>query len=128
MTVIKFKKAQKKPPFFKDIESDGYHVFSLEKAKIPGFYPDVFPDYPGVHLKDLALDDIITIRVFFRAGTKKDFRVDGGYLDLQVEYVDVDNVMAVILTELPKSFPLNTGESLEIYQEEILYKTESTEH
>jgi len=127
MTIIKLKN-KNKPPFFKDIEKEGYHVFSLEKAKISNFYPDVFPDYPGVHLQELLVDDVITIRVFFRVGSKKDFRVDGGYIDLQIEFVDVDKVVAVILTELPKEFPLNTGDSLEIYPEEILYKAEPTEH
>lgn len=58
-------------------------------------------------------------------GAGKNMRVDGGYVDLQVEFVDENKVLAVITTELPKEFALNNGESIEIFQEEILYKADS---
>lgn len=51
-------------------------------------------------------------------------RVDGGHIDLRVEFVDEDNVMAAIITEWPGEFPLSTGGSLEVFPEEILYKAE----
>ena len=67
--------------------------------------------------------------MFFRVGSGgKDIRVDGGYLDLEVELVEDESVLAVILTELPNDFPLETGETIEVFEEEILYKTDEQEH
>jgi hypothetical protein len=43
-----------------------------------------------------------------------------------VEFVDKDRVMGAIITELPAGFALITGESIEVFEEEILYKAEST--
>jgi hypothetical protein len=51
-------------------------------------------------------------------------RVDGGYFDLKIELVENDTVMGVIVTELPKDFALSTGEFIEVFKEEILYKRE----
>lgn len=110
------------PPFFSDIREDGYHVYSLESAAKTGFYPPELPNYPGVALKDIQEDDIITIRVFFGIGKGNNMRVDGGYISLQVELVEEDKLMGVITTELPVGFALCTGESLEIFADEILYK------
>ena len=48
-----FVKIQKKPdmfPFFREILEHGYHVFSMEHAKLPAYYPNSVPDYPGVDL------------------------------------------------------------------------------
>ncbi len=128
MTIIKFPSKHTKPAFFDDITEDGYHVFSLKNAEIPNFYPNEFPDYPGVSLQNLKVDDDITIRVFFRIGSGEDIRIDGGYLDLEVEHIESDKVVAVIRTELPKEFSLGTGDSLEVFQDEILYKSEVKEH
>jgi len=126
MSVIKFPQKQTiEPPFFSDIREDGYHIYNIANAKKPGFYPSELPEYPGVALKDLREDDIITIRVFFGMGSGKNMRVDGGCIDLKVEFVDENKVLAVITTELPKVFVLNKGESIEIFQKEILYKTDS---
>jgi hypothetical protein len=125
MPIIEFpqKPSTNEPPFFSDIKKEGYHVFSLKNAKIPGYYPNKFPDYPGVNLSDLTIGDTITIRVFFRVGTgEEDIRADGGYIDLDVEFIEEDKVMANITTLLPKNFPLGTGTSLEVFEEEILYK------
>ena len=116
------------PPFFQDILEHGYHIFSLEYAKIPGFYPEPCPHYPGVRTKDLRIGDVITIRIFFQAESGELIRADGGYIDLEVEHVADGAVTAVILTELPEEFTLGTGDALELFEEEILYKTESTEH
>jgi len=125
MTIIQFPKKppSNKPPFFSDIKKD--HVYSLNNAKKPNFYPPELPDYSGVPLKDLKEDDIITIRVFFGIGKGENMRVDGGYIDLRVEFVDEDNVMGAIITELPTEFALSTGESIEVFPEEILYKAET---
>jgi hypothetical protein len=128
MTIIKFPSKQVNTPFFKDVLEDGYHVYSLENAKLKDYYPNKFPDYPGVALKELSVGDTITIRVFFKIGTGKNLRIDGGYLDLEVEHVEEESVFGIIMTTLPDNFPLRKGESLEIFQDEILYKTEPTEH
>lgn len=128
MTIIKFPQKQPDPPFFKDIKEDGYHIYSLDNAKIPNFYPPELPDYSGVSLSDLNENDTITIRVFFGIGKGKKMRVDGGHVDLKVEFIDEDKVLAVILTELPEEFPLGTGDSIDVYEEEILYKADEQEH
>ena len=121
MAIINFpKKPFNEPPFFSDIREDGYHVYSLENAKKPGFYAPELPDYPGVALKDLKENDIITIRVFFGIGKGKNMRVDGGHIDLRVEFVDKNRVSAAIITQLPKEFALKTGESIEVFEDEIV--------
>jgi len=128
MTILKFSQKQPDSPFFKDIKEEGYHIFSLKNAKKPDYYPNEFPDKPCVPLKDLKVGDVITVRVFFRVGSGEDIRADGGYLDLEVEDIFYDRVTAVILTPLPEEFPLKTGSSIEIFEEEILSKVEQTEH
>jgi hypothetical protein len=126
MSIIQFPQKQPtEPPFLSDIREDGYHIYNIANAKKPDFYPSELPEYPGVALKDLREDDIITIRVFFGMGSGKNMRVDGGYVDLKVEFVDENKVLAVITTKLPNEFALNKGESIEIFQEEILYKADS---
>jgi len=72
--------------------------------------------------------DKITVRVFFRVGTGEDIRADGGYIDLEVEHIEDDSVSAVVLTQLPKEFSLAKGYSIEIYEEEILYRNKVTDH
>lgn len=124
MTIIKLrtKSPANEPPFFSEIREDGYHVYSLKNAKKPNFYPPELPDYPGVALKDLKKDDIITIRVFFGIGKGRNMRVDGGYIDLRVEFVDKDSVMGAIITELPGEYALSNGDSIDVFEKEILYK------
>ena len=39
-----------------------------------------------------------------------------------------DKVLSVILTELPNKFPLGKGGSIEIFEEEILYRNKVTDH
>ena len=123
MAILKFpKKSSNEPPFLSDIREDGYHVYSLKNAKTPNYYPKEIPDYPGAALKDLKEDDIITTRVFFGIGKGKNMRIDGGHVDLKVELVEKDTIMAAIITELPVEFALSKGESIELFEEEILYK------
>lgn len=128
MTILKFPTKTENLPFFNDIVEEGYHIFSLKNARIPDYYPNEFPDYPGVSLKNLKVGDEITVRVFFRVGAGENVRADGGYLDLEVEHIENDHIFAVILTELPEEFSLGTGDSIELYEEEILRKSEVTEH
>ena len=128
MAILKFPLKQSNSPFFNDIIEFGFHVFSLKNAKIPNYYPNEFPDEPCVPLKDLKVGDVITVRVFFRIGSDEDVRADGGYLDLEIGDVFHDGVTAVILTQLPKEFPLTAGDSLDVFEEEILYRNKVTEH
>jgi len=125
---LKFPTQNDSFPFFKEILENGYHVFSMENAKVPDYYPSKFPDYPGVDVQHLHIGDVITIRVFFRIGSSQHVRADGGYLDLEVEHIEGETVFGVILTRLPKELPLQAGDSLEIYPDEILYKSQMTEH
>ncbi len=115
-------------PFFKEILENGYHVFSMENAQIPDYYPNKFPPYPGVDLQHLHIGEVVTIRVFFRLGSGAAVRADGGYVDLEVELIEDETVFGVILTQLPEEFPLQAGDSLELYADEILYKAPMTEH
>ena len=48
----------------------------------------------------------------------------GGYIDLEIEYVDSDHVLAVIRTKLPKEFSLEIGDTIEVWQDKIMYKNE----
>jgi len=128
VTIIKFPHRKNEPAFLSDIEKDGYHIYNLNNAKTPGYYPPELPEYPGVKVKDLRLDDVITIRVFFGIGKGKNMRIDGGYVDVRIEHIDHNEILAVIMTKLPKGFSLETGSSIEIYEEEMLYKAEITGH
>ena len=125
MAIINFpKKPKNEPPFFKDIKEEGYHIYNLKNAQKPNYYPPELPDYPGVALKNLKEEDVIIIRVFFGIGKGKNMRVESGYIDIQVEFVDQNSVIGAILTELPDQFALKKGESIEVFHEEILYKVE----
>jgi len=66
MTILKFPLNPDQFTFFKEITEEGYHIFSLKNAKKQNFYPNSFPDYPGVSSNDLRVGDRITVRVFFR--------------------------------------------------------------
>ncbi len=124
MPTINFPSGSSEPPFFQDVREEGYHILSLENQKIQGYYPKELPKYPGLSLNDLEIGDVITIRAFVKVGKGENFRVDGGMIDLKVEFIDSDRVLAVITTQLPKDFPFETGGSVEIFEEEILYKIE----
>jgi hypothetical protein len=125
MKKVKSSSGKTEPAFLDDIKEDGYHVYSLKNAKIPDFYPPELPNYQGVSINSLEIGDVITIRIFFGIGKGKNMHIDGGVIDLQVEEVHTDSVMANILTVLPEKFPLSTGGSIEIFEDEILYKADS---
>lgn len=124
---IGFKKTHesKESTFFKEVMEDGYHIYSLMNAKTPGYYPNPFPDYPGVPLSELVEVDIITIRAFFKVGTKQLPKIDGGLIELEVEFVVEDHIMGSVITKLPPGFAIETGSSVEIRMDEILYKSGS---
>ncbi len=116
------------PEVFNDVIKNGFHIYSLNHAKTPNFYPNQFPKYPGVKLSSLVVGDRITIRAFFRIGSGKSLKIDSGLIDLEVELIETDNIFGVIITELPSHFPLETGSSVEITEDEILYKAGATVH
>lgn len=118
MTIIKFPSRKNEPAFLNEIKTNGYHIYSLNNAKAPDYYPPELPEYPGVNIKDLEIEDVIAIRVFFGIGTGKNMRIDGGRIDLKIEHIDNDKVLAVIMTAPPNEFSIKTGTSIEIYEED----------
>jgi hypothetical protein len=52
-------------------------------------------------------------------------RVDGGRVDLRVENIIYDGVTAVVITKLPTKFALSNGDSIDVFQEELQYKTDA---
>ncbi len=125
MKKVKSPSGKNEPAFIDDIKKDGYHVYSLKNAKIADFYPPELSKYPGVSINSLEIGDIITIRFFIGIGKGKNMHIDGGVIDLQIEEVHSESVMANILTALPEKFPLKAGGSIEIFEDEILYKADS---
>lgn len=105
-----------------DLENEGYHIFSKKKSKIKGFYPsDVPHDNEEIDITDLKQSDCVTIRVFFLVSKVPLFRVDGGFLDLEIELIEGDVIYGNILTELPDHFPLAKGTTIELSIDEILH-------
>ena len=121
MPLIKFPVDPDKSPFFKDIVEEGYHIFNMKNARNPNFYPNEFPSYPGVKIKNIKVGDQVTIRIFFRIGSDENMLVEGGYLELEVEEKFDRSVLALVMTKLPEEFALGTDDSIEIFEEEILF-------
>ncbi len=109
------------PEYHSDLKEEGFHIFSKKKSKIKGFYPKEFPKYDEeIDLSSLKKGDIVTIRVFFLVSRVPVFRADGGYVDLDIEFIDGETIWGNILTELPPQFPLAKGTSIELSIDEIL--------
>ncbi len=122
MTILQFSQKQQDAIFFKDILNDGYHIFSLKNAKIPDYYTDEIPnDETGVKITDLKVGDTITIRIFFRIeDIGEEIQAEGGYMDLLVEGITDRAVSGIIFTKLPEVFVLGTGDTIEVFEEQIL--------
>lgn len=110
--------------FFAELAKNGYHIFSQKLAEQGGFYPNDFASVPDLDIGDLKPNDRITIRAFFAADNSTKPRVDSGYIDLEVEYVDRDceKVFANILTVLPSAFALSKDSTIELELDEILFR------
>ena len=109
------------PNIFSDIKEKGYVIFSPNKANLPNYYPG-FNNYPGVNIHELKVYDLITIKVFVVDGDGNDLpQIVDGYIDLTIESIEGGKVIVDILTDLPEHFPLSTGDSLELLEEEILF-------
>ena len=106
--------------FEEDLKTDLYHLFSIKKAKQNGFYASEFPDYDLLSVDELSEGDRITIRAFFAVSLAPIYKVDSGLIDLEIEAIDDERILANILTELPKSFPLSKGTSIELFIDEII--------
>ena len=109
--------------FFNDLTEDGFHIFSRQHAKSPGFYPSSFPSYPELDISDIKESDTITIRLFFPTSKTSMPQIDSGHIDLEVEYVDNDakKVFGNILTEVPATFALSKGTTIELNFDEVLF-------
>jgi hypothetical protein len=109
--------------FFNDLSENGFHIFSRQHAKTPGFYPNSFPSYPDLYISDIKENETITIRAFFTASKTAMPQIDSGHIDLQVEYVDREakEVFGNILTELPATFALSKGTTIELTIDEVLF-------
>lgn len=107
---------------FRDIKERGYVVFSNKKKDLPNYYTTIFNNYPGVSIKNLNIHDLFTVKVYVAHGVKYSLlNIIDGYIDLTVESITEDGVVGKIITELPEDFPLKTGSSMEVLEEEILY-------
>ena len=108
--------------FFNDIREEGFHIFSRQHAKKPGFYPNTIPSYPDVSISEIKDGDIITIRAFFPVSKAAMPQIDSGQIDLEVECVDHDakTLFGNILTEFPEMFALAKGTSIELNLDEVL--------
>jgi hypothetical protein len=109
--------------FFDDISKEGFHIFSRRHAKTSGFYPNEFPSYPEIKISKIKVGDAITIRAFFPTSKAAKPRIDSGYIDLEVEHLDRDakTLFGNILTELPPTFALAKGTSIELDIDEVLF-------
>jgi hypothetical protein len=115
--------AKQHEAFFDEIREEGFHIFSRECAKRPGYYPTPFPGVPEFGISDIHEGDTITIRAFFPTDKTPTPRIDSGLIDLEVEYIDHDakTLFGNILTELPTSFALAKGTSIELGVDEVLF-------
>ena len=84
--------------FEEDLKTDHYHIFSLKKAKQKGFYTSKFPDYDLLSIDELSEGDRITIRTFFAVSLAPIYKVDSGLIDLEIEAIDDERILANILT------------------------------
>ena len=110
------------PNIFSDIRKKGYVVFNLKNSDKNNYYPGTFNKYPGIGINTLNIYDIITIKVFVAEEEGDDLpRITDAHIDLTVESIEGDKVVADILTNLPENFPLSTGDSMELLEEEILF-------
>jgi hypothetical protein len=112
----------KTPNIFDDIKEKSYVVFSNKKKDLPNYYTTILNDYPGVSIKNLQTHDLFTIKVYVTHGVSLSLpNIVDGYIDLTVESITDVGVVGKIITELPEDFPLKTGSSMEVLEEEILY-------
>jgi len=113
--------------FFDDLTENGFHIFSRQHAKDVEFYPNPFPSHPQLGMAHIKKGDRITVRAFFPTSKSRMPRIESGLIDLEVEAIDPDAgiVFGNILTQLPATFPLSKGTSIELSLDEILFLKDS---
>ncbi|MCK4467915.1 MAG: hypothetical protein KAU60_06140 [Desulfobacterales bacterium] len=122
------KSKYKCPEFSNEIENDGFAIFSKEKAKQKGYYPTEFPDFEDLSIDVIKPDNVLTIRAFFKIGKGKNYQIDSGLIDVLIENVQDDEILANILTELPATFPLQKDTTIVLNIDELLYYCSRTHH
>lgn len=110
--------------FYKEIENDGYAIFSKIKARQKGYYPTELPKFDDIDISDIKPDDVLKIRTFIKIGQDSNYRVDSGLIDVEIEFVDGKEIWGCILTKLPPTFPIQKGNSIELDINELLYFVE----
>ena len=112
--------------FFHDLTENGMHIFSRKHANSPGFYHNAFPSFRDLDISEIKESDRITIRAFFPMSKTAQPQIDSGYIDLEVEWVDhnAKKVFGNILTQLPATFALSKGTTIELDLDEILFLQE----
>jgi len=108
--------------FTKEIEENGYTFFSKEKNNIDNYYPNKFPNMENINISQLKESDLIEIRAFIKTGKKKKHKIESGLITAEIESIVNDEIYANILTELPPSFILQSGMTIELKIEEIIRK------
>jgi len=113
----------KTPNIYTDLEQNNYIIFRNKKAKqLKNYYPTISNNYPGVSIKELNIHDLITIKMFVAKGDGEDIpNIIEDYIDLTVESIDGEIIVAKIISPLPEDFVFKTGASIELKEEEILY-------
>ena len=101
-----------------EIEQNGYAIFSHIRHQIPGYYPNVLPQYSPIAIEDIKAGDVIVFRAFFPI--IKGERIDSGIIEGEIELIQDEEIWINILTRLPDSFPLQKGTSLELRIDELL--------
>ena len=107
---------------YNDIAEKGFVVFSNQKSKQLDYYPGVCNSYPGVSIKELKIYDLITIKVFITDERGDLPQLIDDYIDLTIKSISDGKVTAEALTVLPEDFHFKTDSSVEILEEEILYR------
>jgi hypothetical protein len=103
------------------MEEEGFAIYSKVKSRTPGYYPTEFPEFEDIDINDIEVNDMMTIRAFFKIANGKQYRIDGGLIDIAIEAKEGDILWGNILTELPKSFPLQKGTTIELSIDELLH-------
>ena len=120
MTIIAGRSEHECKQFQKEIEEEGYAIFSKAKSRRAGYYPNDFPEFEDIDIDDIEVDDMMTIRAFFKIGNGKEFRIHGGLIDVDIEAIEGNTIWGNILTELPKAFPLQKGTTIELSVDQVL--------
>ena len=115
--------------FQMDLIKQKYHIFSLENAKIEGYYPRELLKIidKGAHFKKkfkIEIGKIYSVRAFFAISEPINNEVEyqSGYLDLKLIMHENQIYVGEVVTELPPMFVLRKGSKIKIKKENIVYQ------